>query len=48
VADCLEMLQIDPDDEIQRRIDAEIDAEIERFESMMGVYDKEEIGWFDI
>lgn len=48
VADCLEMLQIDPDDEIQRRIDEEIDAEIERFESMMGIYDKEEVGWFDI
>ena len=48
VADCLEMLQIDPDDEIQKRIDEEIDAEIERFESMMGIYDKEEIGWFDI
>lgn len=48
VADCLEMLQIDPDEEIQRRIDEEIEAEIEKFESMMGIYDKEEIGWFDI
>lgn len=48
VADCLEMLQIDPDEEIQRRIDEEIDAELERFEEMMGIYSKEEIGWFDL
>lgn len=48
VADCLEMLQIDPDDEIRRRIEEEIDAEIEKYESMMGISDREEIGWFDI
>ena len=49
VADCLDMLQIDPDIEMQRRIDEEIDAELERYESMFGVYDKnKELGWFDI
>ena len=48
VADCLEMLQIDPDDEIRRRIEEEIDAEIEKYENMMGISDREEIGWFDI
>lgn len=49
VADCLDMLQIDPDAEIQRRLEEEIDAEIERFESEYGLYsDKQEIGWFDI
>lgn len=49
VADCLDMLQIDPDVELQRRLDEEIDAELERFESMFGIKDKsDEIGWFDI
>ena len=49
VADCLEMLQVDPEAEIQRRLEEELDAEIERFESEYGLYsDKEDIGWFDI
>ena len=49
VADCLDMLQIDPDIEMQRRLDEEIDAELERFEMMYGIKVRnEEIGWFDI
>ena len=49
VADCLEWLQVDPEAELQRRLEEEIDAEIERFESEYGLSSsKEEIGWFDI
>lgn len=45
VADCLDMLLVDVDEEIRRRIDEELDAEIER---IYGFSDKEEVGWFDI
>lgn len=49
VADCLEMLLVDVDDEIQRRLDEEIDAEIERFESEFGINsNKKDVGWFDL
>lgn len=49
VADCLDWLQVDPETELQRRLEEEIDAEIERFESEYGLSSsKEEIGWFDI
>ena len=49
VADCLEMLQIDPELELQRKRDEELDAEIERFEMEYGLNSyKDEIGWFDI
>lgn len=45
VADCLEMLLVDVDDEIQRRLDEEMDEEIER---IWGFSDKSEVGWFDL
>lgn len=45
VADCLDMLLVDVDEEIQRRLDEELDAEIER---VFGFSDKTEIGWFDL
>lgn len=45
VADCLEMLLVDVDDEIQRRLDEEMDEEIER---IWGFSDKPEVGWFDL
>ena len=46
LADCLEMLQADPEVEMQRRIDEELDKEIERLYG----YDNaiEDIGWFDL
>lgn len=46
VADCLDMLLVDADEEIQRRLDEELDAEIER---IFGFIDeREEKGWFDL
>ena len=49
VADCLDMLLVDVDDEIQRRLDEELDAELERFELEFGLSSgKEEVGWFDL
>ena len=49
VADCLDFLQVDPEAEMERRLEEEIDAEIERYESEMGINNyKDEIGWFDI
>ena len=45
VADCLEMLLVDVDDEIQGRLDEEMDEEIER---IWGFSDKSEVGWFDL
>ena len=45
VADCLDMLLVDVDDEIQRRLDEELDAEIER---VFGFTDKTNASWFDL
>ncbi len=45
VADCLEMLTVDVDDAIQRRLDEEAEAEIER---IFGFNDNEEDSWFNI
>ena len=48
-ADCLEMLRIDPEAEMRARMDEEFEAEIEKYESELGGYDKfEKTGWFDI
>lgn len=45
VADCLEMMSVDIDAQIQQRLDDEFEAELER---IYGFSDKEETGWFDI
>ena len=46
VADCLDMLQLDPEQEIQRRIDEELDREIERIYGFSDGAD--DVGWFDL
>ena len=46
VADCLDMLQLDPEQEIQRRIDEELDREIERIYGFSDGTD--DVGWFDL
>lgn len=46
VADCLEMLQVDPEAEIRQRMEEELDREIER---VYGFNDyNDDTGWFDI
>ena len=46
VADCLDMLQIDPEAEIRQRIEEELDREIER---LFGIQEQDtDVGWFDI
>lgn len=44
VADCLELLLVDVEDEIKQRLEEEFEAEIER---IYGFTDKEEDCWFD-
>lgn len=44
VADCLEFLLVDADDEIQQRLEEEFEAEMER---IYGFTDKEEASWYD-
>ena len=46
VADCLEMLQVDPEAEIQQRLEKELDREIERIYGYDNSLD--DIGWFDL
>ena len=46
VADCLDMLQVDPEAEMQQRIEEELDREIER---LFGIQEQDtDVGWFDI
>ena len=45
VADCLDMLLVDADEEIKRRMEEEFEAEIEKY---YGFSDKEDVGWFDL
>lgn len=45
VADCLDFLMVDADEEIRERQAREFDDELER---IFGFSDKQEIGWFDL
>ncbi len=48
VSDCLDMMKADRDEEIQRRMDDEIDEEFERMENFYGRTTKKSGGWLDI
>jgi len=48
VADCLDMMQVDRDEELQRRIEEEIDKEFERVDEFYGIGRVEKHGWLDL